>query len=268
MTGDGRWQRRRQWTVSSSCPTSATITFLCRESSGAVFLLSGNYISHFSKTLFLHRSKPHLQRLLSWTVAFEIYLIKGELLGKDSFRRGLQTFPPGSYFPIGDIGHYSASCWSPTTFYFIPLFWFFYLRILILSVKPNAFLKSPMIENGDFKLKTEWRNKEDRIGQTAEKTINGICPEKRTLRKEATGQCAPDLKPKNSFPTKVQSNRTTGLGKKNVNERGYNAAKKDREEPVGTRVHRYHGTLPPSVLSATCPPSSSSALSSALRCLP
>ena len=58
----GRWQRRRQWTVSSSCPTSATITFLCRESSGAVFLLSGNYISHFSKTLFLHRSKPHLQR--------------------------------------------------------------------------------------------------------------------------------------------------------------------------------------------------------------
>ena len=62
MTGDGRWQRRRQWTVSSSCPTSATITFLCRESSGAVFLLSGNYISHFSKTLFLHRSKPHLQR--------------------------------------------------------------------------------------------------------------------------------------------------------------------------------------------------------------
>ena len=88
--------------------------------------------------------------------------------------------------------------------------------------------------------------------------MNGICPEKRTLRKEATGQCAPDLKPKNSFPTKVQSNRTTGLGKKNVNERGYNAAKKDREEPVGTRVHRYHGTLPPSVLSATCPSSSSS----------
>ena len=46
------------------------------------------------------------------------------------------------------------------------------------------------------------------------KTINGICPEKRTLRKEATGQCAPDLKRKNSFLTKVQSNRTTGRGKK------------------------------------------------------
>ena len=142
MTGDGRWQRRRQWTVSSSCPTSATITFLCRESSGAVFLLSGNHISHF----FQHTISAPIQasfaaRLLSWTVAFEIYLIKGELLGKDSFRRGLQTFPPGSYFPIGDIGHYSASCWSPSTFYFIPLFWFFYLRILILSVKQNAFLK-------------------------------------------------------------------------------------------------------------------------------
>ena len=178
----GRWQRRRQWTVSSSCPTSATITFLCRESSGAVFLLSGNYISHFSKTLFLHRSKPHLQRLLSWTVAFEIYLIKGELLGKDSFRRGLQTFPPGSYFPIGDIGHYSASCWSPTTFYFIPLFWFFYLRILILSVKQNPFLKSPMVENGDFKLKTKWRNKEDRIGQTAEKNYKWNMPGKKDVK--------------------------------------------------------------------------------------
>ena len=82
--------------------------------------------------------------------------------------------------------------------------------------------------------------------------------QKRRLRKEATGQFVPDLKPKNSFPTKVQSNRTTGRGKKNVNERGYNAAKKDREEPVGTSVHRYHGTLPPSVLSATCPPASSS----------
>ena len=174
--------------------------------------------SYFS--LFQHIISAPIQasfaaRLLSLTVAFEIYLIEGELRGKDSFRRGLQTFPPGSYFPIGDIGHYSASCWSPTTFYFIPLFWFFYLRILILSVKQNAFLKSPMVKNGDFKWKTKWRNKEDRIGQTAEKkTMNGICPEKRTLRKEAIGQCAPDLKPKNSFPTKVQSNRTPGQGKK------------------------------------------------------
>ena len=63
-----------------------------------------------------------------------------------------------------------------------------------------------MVENGDFKWKTKWRNKEDTIGQTAEKTMNGICPEKRTLRKEATGQCAPDLKLKDSFPTKVHSN--------------------------------------------------------------
>ena len=37
---------------------------------------------------------------------------------------------------------------------------------------------------------------------------------KSMARKEATGQCAPDLKRKNSFLTKVQSNRTTGRGKK------------------------------------------------------
>ena len=171
-----------------------------------------SYFSFFELSISSPIQASFAAQLLSRTVAFEIFLIEGELQGKDSFRRGLQTFPPGSYFPIGDIGHYSASCWSPKTFCFIPLFWLLYIVIVYFDIncQTNAFLKSETVilngrQNGGtrrIELIKQLKN--------CEWDFSG----KRTARVEATGQCAPDLKPKNSFPTKVQSNRRTGQGKR------------------------------------------------------
>lgn len=99
-----------------------------------------SYFSFLEHTISAPIQASFAARLLSWTVAFEIFLIEDELRGKDSFRRGLQTFPPGSYFPIGDIGHYSASCWSPPTFALFP-FLCFSLHISVPIFRQNAFFE-------------------------------------------------------------------------------------------------------------------------------
>ena len=103
-----------------------------------------SYFSFLEHTISAPIQASFATRLLSWTVAFEIFLIEDELRGKDSFRRGLQTFPPGSYFPIRDIGHYSASCWSPPTFALFP-FLCFSLHISVPIFRQNAFLKGPIV---------------------------------------------------------------------------------------------------------------------------
>ena len=137
-------RRQQQWRV--CCPSSATITFgTGKQRRPQYFSLSGNHISHFSNSLFLHQITLHLQRTgcPGLTSLCEIFLIK--LLGCSSSSSSgseetivltrFANFPPvhdhistkvcdhistkvriifpqksGSYFPSRNIGHYSASC--------------------------------------------------------------------------------------------------------------------------------------------------------------
>ena len=62
-----------------------------------------SYFSFFEHSISAPIQASFAARLLSLTVAFEIYLIEGELRGKDSFRRGLQTFPLDHISPSGTL---------------------------------------------------------------------------------------------------------------------------------------------------------------------